>query len=280
MTQYLFVNCKRFDIPRQLGGINALYPPAQWGAELVRASRAALAPRPGVETVFFLPEAHLLAGAAAAAAGPGAPVAVGCQGVYRKDVAPGGNFGAFTTFRTAASARALGCRWALIGHSEERADKLALTGGDADRVDALLCDEVRCALAAGLSVLFCVGETAAEIPAREAVLRRQLRQGLPGLSGAPGLVLGYEPIWSIGPGKPVPTAAQVGEIAAFIKSVARLPVVYGGGLKAENAAAFGAQAALDGGLVGLTRFSGDIGFYPDEFAQIAALYFAAKEETL
>lgn len=276
MTQYLFVNLKRFDIPRALGGINAQCPPAQWGETLVRQSRAALAERPGVETVFFLPEAHLLP-AADAAAGPGPAVAVGCQGVYRKDVAPGGNFGAFTTFRTAAAARALGCTWALIGHSEERADKLALTG-DADAVDALLCDEVRCALAAGLKVLFCIGETAEEIPLREAVLRRQLRQGLPGVDGAPNIVLGYEPIWSIGPGKPVPTAEEVGRIAALIKGIVRLPVVYGGGLKAENAAAFGALPNLDGGLVGLTRFAGEIGFYPDEFAQIAAEYFDAKEE--
>ena len=271
MAQYLFVNLKRFDIPRALGGINSQCPPARWGEALVRQSRAALAERPGVETVFFLPEAHLLP-AVAAAAGPVPAVAVGCQGVYRKDVAPGGNFGAFTTFRTATAARALGCSWALIGHSEERADKMALTG-DTGAVDALLRDEVRCALAAGLKVLFCIGETAEEIPTREAVLRRQLRQGLPGVDRAPNIVLGYEPIWSIGPGKTPADKPYIEKIARFVKErTGGLDVVYGGGLKADNAAMLASIADIDGGLIALTRFSGEIGFYPDEYLEIIRLY--------
>ena len=51
---------------------------------------------------------------------------LGCQGVFREDITPGGNFGAFTTNRPAAAAKNLGCTWTIIGHSEERRDKLGI----------------------------------------------------------------------------------------------------------------------------------------------------------
>jgi triosephosphate isomerase len=100
---------------------------------------------------MFFPEAHL-PGAGAALDGSGA-IRLGCQGVYREDTAPGGNFGAFTTNRTANAAAELGCESALIGHCEERADKagvLAEAGvTDAGAVNRLLNREVLAAQKAG-----------------------------------------------------------------------------------------------------------------------------------
>ena len=65
------------------------------------------------------------------------------------------------------------------------------------------------------------------------------------------------------------------KIARFVKEqTGGLPVVYGGGLKTENAAMLASIPEIDGGLIALTRFSGEIGFYPDEFLQIAALYLS------
>ena len=51
-----------------------------------------------------------------------------------------------------------------------------------------------------------------------------------------------------------------------------LPVVYGGGLKTDNAAMLASIAEIDGGLIALTRFSGEIGFYPEEYLDIIRLY--------
>jgi triosephosphate isomerase len=79
-------------------------------------------------------------------------------------------------------------------------------------------------------------------------------------------VTGYEPVWAIGPGKTPPEKEYIAFVSAFIKQVVsdqfgvEIPVVYGGGLKEENAAVIASIETLDGGLVGLTCFTGEIGF--------------------
>ena len=63
------------------------------------------------------------------------------------------------------------------------------------------------------------------------------------------------------------------KIARFVKEqTGGLDVVYGGGLKADNAAMLASIADIDGGLIALTRFSGEIGFYPDEYLEIIQKY--------
>ena len=83
------------------------------------------------------------------------------------------------------------------------------------------------------------------------------------------VVIAYEPIWSIGPGKTPADKPYITKIARFVKQrTGGLDVVYGGGLKQDNAAML---ASIDG-LIGLTRFSGEIGFYPDEYLDIIRRY--------
>jgi triosephosphate isomerase (TIM) len=96
------------------------------------------------------------------------------------------------------------------------------------------------------------------------------------------LVIGYEPIWAIGPGKLPPGQEYIAFVSTLIKKVALkncdldLAVVYGGGLKEENAAMISSIPNIDGGLVGLTRFSGEIGFDVDGLAKIIENYRKAR----
>ena len=87
------------------------------------------------------------------------------------------------------------------------------------------------------------------------------------------VVIGYEPIWSIGPGKTPADKPYITQVAKFIKEcIGGIDVVYGGGLKADNAEMLASIAEIDGGLIALTRFQGEIGFYPEEYLEIIRLY--------
>ena len=87
------------------------------------------------------------------------------------------------------------------------------------------------------------------------------------------VVIAYEPIWSIGPGKVPADKEYITKIAKFVKEkTGDIDVVYGGGLKADNAKMLASIDEIDGGLIALTRFSGDIGYYPDEYLEIIDLY--------
>ena len=87
------------------------------------------------------------------------------------------------------------------------------------------------------------------------------------------MVIGYEPIWSIGPGKTPADKPYITKVAKFIKErTGGIDVVYGGGLKADNAEMLASIAEIDGGLIALTRFQGEIGVYPEEYLEIIRLY--------
>lgn len=273
--KYLYTNLKRFDVPVKLGGVNRIAGTGRWGRTIIEQVQEKLAPiRNEAQFTFFFPEAHLLSTAAARTAD--SPVVIGCQGVCREDVVPGGNFGAFTTGRPAAAARALGCESVLIGHCEERRDMAGILAEagviDPDVVNRLLNREIRAACAQGLKVLYCIGETAGEQDNWQQVLHRQLDAGLEGVDKT-AIVIAYEPGWAIGPGKTLPDKAYIQTVAGFIKDcTGGMPVVYGGGLKAENAGMLAALPEIDGGLIALTRFTEEIGFYPDEYIEIVRLY--------
>ncbi len=278
--KHIFLNLKRFDIPSQMGGVNSLAPLSGWGGTIVERTQEALGkydPQEADFTMYF-PEAHLIG--AFQALRSGSPVKLGCQGVYREDTAPGGNFGAFTTNRPAAAAKALGCHSAIIGHCEERNDKaglLSLAGVSGSLassvVNQVLNMEIKAAQARGLHVLYCIGENSQEQPQWQQVLGEQLDIGLEGADRS-RITIAYEPVWSIGPGKTPADRQYITMVARFIKEHTgnSMPVVYGGGLKADNAAMLASIPEIDGGLIALTRFSGDIGFYPEEYLEIIRLY--------
>jgi triosephosphate isomerase (TIM) len=147
--------------------------------------------------------------------------------------------GAYTGEISAPMLLELGVTGSLVGHSERRQ-----YFGESDETVGL---RVRGALAAGLKVVACVGETIEERRGGETenVLRRQLSV----LERHPNLVLAYEPVWAIGTGHTAtPETAQ--EAHAFIKSLLDAPVLYGGSVKPDNAAGLFAQPDVDGALVG------------------------------
>ena len=278
--KHIFLHLKRFDIPKEYGGVNAIAPVEQWGSFIVRNTQEALKAYKGRDTEFvmFFPEAHVLN--AVGALCEDSPVKVGCQGVFRQDTAIGGNFGAFTSSRTANAAKALGCSCVLIGHCEERRDKAGILeagGGDPSAVNRILNQEIREAVRAGLNVLYCIGETFEEQPRWQEVLKEQLDEGLKDTDRTK-VTIAYEPVWAIGPGKTPPDSDYIGKIGAFVKeTTGGMDVVYGGGLKQDNAAMVAAVPDMDGGLIALTRFSGEIGFYPNEYLEIVRLYLDGGE---
>ena len=274
--KHLYLNLKRFDVPVEFGGVNRVAPIKDWGAFIVENTQDALAEydRSEVEFAQFFPEAHILG--AAAAKKPGSPVKIGCQGVHRADTAVGGNFGAFTTLRPASAAKALGCESVIIGHCEERNfynDTLAEAGvKDPSATNRILNQEILRATERGLRVLYCIGEKSEEQPQWEEVLGKQLDEGLAGVDKS-RVVIGYEPVWSIGPGKTPAGKDYITMIARFVKErTGGMDVVYGGGLKTDNAEMLASIAEIDGGLIALTRFSGEIGWYPNEYLDIIRLY--------
>ena len=274
--KHLYLNLKRFDVPVEYGGVNRIAPLKDWGSYIVAHTQEGLKhyDLSQVEFVQYFPEAHILG--AVGARCEGSPVQVGCQGVYRMNTAVGGNFGAFTTNRPASAARAMGCTSTIIGHCEERNDKAGILAEagvtDTAAVNRLLNQEIRLAVEQGLTVLYCIGEKSEEQERWQDVLGEQLSVGLEGVDTSK-VVIGYEPVWSIGPGKTPAGKDYITMIARFVKErTGGLDVVYGGGLKVDNAEMLASIDEIDGGLIALTRFQGEIGFYPDEYLEIIKTY--------
>ena len=278
--KHIYLNLKRFDVPTEFGGVNRIAPVADWAEYIVKNTQDELKKydRSEVEFAMYFPEVHLLN--AAKAKTEDSPIKVGCQSVYRADTAVGGNFGAFTTNRPASAMAAAGCETTIIGHCEERNDKAGILAEagvtDTDAVNRLLNQEIKCAIERGMTVLYCIGEKSEEQDQWQEVLGKQLEIGLKDVDKSK-VVIAYEPLWSIGPGKIPASPDEIREAAGKIKQVIPVPVVYGGGLKKTNAAAIARIAQIDGGLIALTRFEGEIGFYPDEFLEIMQDYQEARK---
>lgn len=273
--KHIFLNLKRFDIPRNAGGVNTIAPIRDWGKFIISSTQEQLK-RYGKDAEFamYFPEAHLIPAAGALCAD--SPVQLGCQGVFREDTAVGGGFGAFTSNRTANAVKAMGCTTTIIGHCEERKDKAGILNEagvtDLAAVNRILNMEMKRAITAGLSVLYCIGETEKEQEKWKEVLKEQLVVGLTGVDRS-RVTIAYEPVWAIGPGKVPPDAEYITKIGSFVKEVTGgCDVVYGGGLKKDNAKMLASIPVMDGGLIALTRFQGDIGFYPDEYLEIIKTY--------
>ncbi|MEI6244766.1 MAG: triose-phosphate isomerase [Acidobacteriota bacterium] len=163
--------------------------------------------------------------------------------------------GAFTGEISADMLKDAGASHVIIGHSERRR-----LFGDTDE---LVNRKLRAAITAGLTPIFCVGETLAEREAGEtlAVLDRQVKVGLDGLTGDEigSLVIAYEPVWAIGTGKNA-TSAEAGEAHAHIRGrlrqwfggnpADRCRILYGGSVKPDNIRELIGLPDVDGALVG------------------------------
>ena len=274
--KHIYLNLKRFDVPTEFGGVNRIAPVAEWAEYIVKNTQDELKKydRSEVECAMYFPEVHLLN--AAKAKTEDSPIKVGCQSVYRADTAVGGNFGAFTTNRPASAMAAAGCETTIIGHCEERNDKAGILAEarvtDTDAVNRLLNQEIKCAIERGMTVLYCIGEKSEEQDQWQEVLGKQLEIGLKDVDKSK-VVIAYEPIWSIGPGKTPAGKDYITKIARFVKEqTGGMDIVYGGGLKQDNAAMLASIDEIDGGLIALTRFQGEIGYYPEEYLEIIRLY--------
>ena len=167
----------------------------------------------------------------------GSGVAVWAQSVHWAED------GAFTGEISAGMLAQIGVSGAIVGHSERR-QYFAET-------DETVAARTQAALARGLSVIACVGESGAEREAgmTEAVLARQVDAIAQVATAGEKLVIAYEPVWAIGTGKTAtPQMAQAAH--AFIKARLDVAVLYGGSVKPENAAELAAQPDVDGALVG------------------------------
>jgi triosephosphate isomerase (TIM) len=163
----------------------------------------------------------------------GTEIAVAAQNVHWEEE------GAYTGEISPAMLLELGVYGAIVGHSERRQHF--------GENDESVGKRARGALAAGMFVIGCVGETEEERERGEtaSVLQRQVSA----FEADDNLVLAYEPVWAIGTGKTA-TPEIAREAHAFIKSLLDVPVLYGGSVKPDNAAVLLSQPGIDGALVG------------------------------
>ena len=179
----------------------------------------------------------------------GTPVALGAQNSAEKVE------GAFTGEVSPRMLADVGCQYVILGHSERRQY--------CKEDDALINRKLHLALAEGVQVILCIGETLDERKAEktEAVLDAQLTGTLANVSPEllAKIVIAYEPVWAIGTGLNA-TPQQAQDAHAFIRkrvgqlvsadAASKLIIQYGGSVKPDNAATLLGQPDVDGALVG------------------------------
>jgi len=206
---------------------------------------AGMAQMPGVDCAVCVPFPYL---AQVQQVLRGSPVKWGAQDVHQSDK------GAYTGEVSASMLCDFGCRYVIVGHSERR----SLYGESSQ----LVAEKFAAAQKTGLLPILCVGETLEqrENGTTEAVVAEQLDAVvmLLGVQSLCNAVLAYEPVWAIGTGKTA-TPEQAQAVHAFIRQrvaqhdsqVAQsLCILYGGSVKAANAAVLFAMPDIDGGLIG------------------------------
>ena len=161
--------------------------------------------------------------------------------------------GAFTGEISADMLLEIGVEYVIIGHSERR----QYFG----ETDESVNKRVKTALAKGLKPIVCVGETLTEREKNKTnrVLKKQILEGLDGITDFTNVVIAYEPVWAIGTGKTA-TAEDANKTIGYIRSVIRktfgaevaksLRIQYGGSMKPGNAKELMAMKNIDGGLIG------------------------------
>ena len=195
--------------------------------------------------VIICPPAPLLYRASTAA--QATPISIGAQDCHMQAS------GAFTGDISAAMIADTGATYVIVGHSERRE-------AHAER-DRHIRKKAKAAWAANLTAIICIGETLEDHEANNTldIIAGQLAGSLPAAVTTTNTIIAYEPVWAIGTGK-VPTLDQIAEVHDFIRSklatrygtdvAERLPLLYGGSVKPDNAATIFQAQNVDGALVG------------------------------
>ena len=212
-------------------------------ADLPEAAEIAEAAQNWSGTTVLCPPATLLAAMATQAEGTALRLGGQCAHPAAR--------GAHTGDVSAPMLAAAGATFCLAGHSERRTDH-----GESD---ADVAAQVQAIWAAGMTAILCIGETLAQRQAGDTldVLRGQLGGSLPSRATAANTVVAYEPVWAIGTGE-VASPEQVAEVHDALRATLRdtvadgaeMSLLYGGSVKASNAAELFALGNVDGGLVG------------------------------
>lgn len=201
--------------------------------------------------------------AVAVEAAKGSALKIGAQNCHFKES------GAYTGEIAPGMLTEAGVEYVIIGHSERRQ-----YFGETDETVNL---RTRAALAAGLKIILCVGETLEQREAddTEAVVKTQTETALKDITQEElkNIIIAYEPVWAIGTGRTA-TAEQANEVCSFIRTLVgilytvnaanALTIQYGGSMNAQNADELLAQYDVDGGLIGGASLK------PDDFAAIVA----------
>ena len=201
---------------------------------------------PNCEVIICTPFIHL---ATVAEILKGSPIKLGAENCADKAS------GAYTGEVSAEMVKSTGAEYVILGHSERR--QYYAENGE------ILKEKVQLALANGLKVLYCIGESLEEREANKqnAVVKKELEESVFNLDAEQfkNIVIAYEPIWAIGTGKTA-TAEQAEEIHAYIRSCVAerygnavaddTTILYGGSCKASNAPELFGKPDIDGGLIG------------------------------
>ena len=219
----------------------------QEGVALAKEINEALkADKPNCDVVICTPFIHL---ASVASVLDESVVKLGAENCADKEK------GAFTGEVSAAMVKSTGAQYVILGHSERRQYY--------NETAEILKEKVKLALANGLKIIFCCGETLEERESnrQNEVVKAELDGSVFNLSADEwkNIVLAYEPIWAIGTGKTA-TSEQAEEMLAYIRSIVAekygkdvaedTTILYGGSCKPGNAAELFAKPNIDGGLIG------------------------------
>jgi triosephosphate isomerase len=238
--------------------------------DYVRAVREGVQVVPGIEqtSLWIIPPFTSIEAAAQAARG--ANITVGAQTMHWADE------GAFTGEISPAMLKACGASFVMLGHAERR----TLFG----ETDEALNKKVLAAVKHGLDVMLCVGEPAhsKQANAGDAYVEQQLKLDLAGLRDPRGLMVLYEPLWSVGAGG---TAADPGYVSAAFSNIQRVlvalfgqagqnvPILYGGSVDATNCAGYARLPGCAGMGVGRA------GLQPEKFVAVLTNALSAWQQS-
>jgi triosephosphate isomerase len=218
----------------------------QEAVDLVRELKTSLSGAKGVEVAVAPPFTALFAVHQEI---EGSPIRLAAQNLYWEEK------GAFTGEISPIMLKEVGCHYVIIGHSERR----QFFG----ETDETVNRRIKAALAHGLKVIFCIGETLQEREGEKtfSVIEKQIEGGLKGLGDQEikNTVIAYEPVWAIGTGKTA-TPEQAEEVHGFIRRKLgklysrevseEIRIQYGGSVTPENIGGLMDHPNIDGALVG------------------------------